>query len=255
MYKNMSLGIFSEGTGLREKLRLASVGGFEGVDIDIKEATALLEKYSPAYVKGMIDSFNLKAGAWTLPFAVDAEEDVYAEGMKNLERYVRTAKEINVLRVLVAGGASPDKTRANLCRERFAFLTKLLKKDGCTVALDCPGGCNADMEDAGLVLNARRWHLSGGSVEDLKKISKDRVVYVRLGDVSVDKTGMYLPGETGVVDLAGFLSALAEIHYDGPVAPELPDRNLLTLPEEMAVRFLGGSLLRVWTGIFKETSG
>ena len=77
MFKNLPLWVFSPDTCLREKLRLAVLGEFEGIDIDIREAVELSEKYSPAYVKGMLDSFNLKTGAWELPFALDAEEEIY----------------------------------------------------------------------------------------------------------------------------------------------------------------------------------
>lgn len=250
----MPLGVLSQNTGLREKLRLATVGGFEGIDIDIEEAASLAEKHSPAYIKGMMDSFNLKAGAWVLPFSLDADKKGYGEGIKQLERYARTAKAINALRVLAVIRAA-DKAKAGFYSERLRPVAKLLGAYGCTIGVDAAGG-PAEVKDAGVVLNARHWHLSGGNVQELKKIVKDRVVYVRLGDVNADKTGKLLPGETGVVDLAAFLSVLADAGYDGPVAPELPDRNLLALPEEFAVRLLGGSTMQVWNKVFlKEKQG
>jgi len=252
MFRNMPLGTLNENTGLREKLRLASVGEFEGIDIDIEEVAALSEKYSAAYVTGMMDSFNLKAGAWLLPFTIDADEEVFSEGIKKLERYARIAKAVDAPRVLAAV-SSPDKTKAAVCKERLASIAKLLGKHGCAVGLDCPGGCSWELKETGIVLNARRWYLSGGSLQELKKVEWDRVMYVTLGDVGADRNGRFLPGETGIVDLPGFLNVLAGAGYDGPVAPELPDRNLLTLPEEMATRLLGGSLLRVWNKAFSKT--
>lgn len=251
MFRNMPLGIFSEGTELREKLRLALVGGFEGVDIDIEQATALAGRYSCAYVKGMLDSFALKPGAWKLPFTIDAEEKVYDEGIQKIEGYAETAKRLNLLRTL-ATVSSADRAKEDLCRERLASVAKLLARYGCAVGLDCPGDCAAKIKEAGIVLNARYWHLFGAGLQELEKVEWKRVVYVIISDVGAEGAGRFLPGETGVVDLAGFLKVLADAGYDGPVSPELPDRNLMTLPEEMAVRLLGGGTMRVWNRVFPK---
>lgn len=253
MFRNMPLGMLSKSTTLREKLRLALVGEFEGVDIDIEEVTVISEKNSSTYVRGMLDSFNLKVGAWTLPFSIDAEEKVFDEGMKKIERYAQVAKEINSLRVL-GTVSSPDKTKADTYRQNLTSIIKILGRYGCTIGLDCPGMCQTQVENTGIILNASQWHLSGGNLEELKKIDWNRVVYVKMGDVGANKTGKFLPGETGVVDLAGFLKILSDVGYGGPVTPQLPDRNLLTLPEELAVRLLGGSLLKVWNKSFPNTN-
>jgi len=55
-----------------------------------------------------------------------------------------------------------------------------------------------------------------------------------------------LPGETGVVDLKGFLGALDKIGYDGPVVPEPFLKELASLPGEESIRRAGEALRRVW---------
>jgi sugar phosphate isomerase/epimerase len=67
------------------------------------------------------------------------------------------------------------------------------------------------------------------------------VVYVHVNDapagVPVDEqvdNVRALPGETGVIDIAGFLQALQAIGYDGPVVPEPFKQELNTLPSDEA---------------------
>ncbi len=266
MFRNMPLGILSKDTGFREKLRLATVGGFEGIDINIEEVTMLSEQHSFDYIRGMLDSFNMKTGAWDLPFSLDAEEKIYSGNFEKLERYARAAKEISAFRVRTV--FETDSGKFNFYAERLNPIADILGRYGCRIGIDFaynPGelqnidypGQAAELlktvksGNAGIVLNARHWYLSGGNMERLKEITSDRIVYTWIGDVSPEKSeGRYLPGETGVVNLQSFLEVLAEIGYEGPVTPEMPERNLVTLPEEIAVRLLGGSTLRVWNRVF-----
>jgi len=55
-----------------------------------------------------------------------------------------------------------------------------------------------------------------------------------------------LPGETGIIDLKGFLGALRKIGYDGPVVPEPFVPELGTLPADEAIRRVGEALKRIW---------
>jgi len=266
MFRNLPLEIFDKETGLREKLRIATIGDFEGVEIDIKEAEDLVKKHSPAYVKGMLDSFDMKAGVWQLPFSLDADQKVYEKGLEELDNYARTASYIGAFRVIsfIEGQDERLKDKLNFYMERLGPVAKVLNNYGCRIGIGFEDHKNflpaeitrlfkkIKTENAGCVLSARQWHLAGGKPGDLRKISKDEVVYAMVGDISVENQGKYLPGETGVIDLPLFLNTLAEIGYDGPVAPEIPDRDLLTIPAELAVRLLGGSFLKVWEKTFTE---
>ena len=70
----------------------------------------------------------------------------------------------------------------------------------------------------------------------MKALSQSQVVYVHINDapagIDVDEQlddVRHLPGESGVIDLVGFLQALNEIGYDGPVAVEPFDSALAAL--------------------------
>ncbi|MCM8777956.1 MAG: sugar phosphate isomerase/epimerase [Candidatus Omnitrophica bacterium] len=267
MFRVLPADIFDKETGLREKLRIATVGGFEGVEIDIQETDALVRQYSPAYVKGMLDSFNLKAGVWKLPFSLTSDKITYEKGLECLDDYVRTASYIEAFRVISfieAQEGKPLKSNMNFYIERINSVAKILANYGCKIGIgieDHKYFLSAEITrlcrksktgNVGFVLSARQWHLSGGQTGELKKVSKDEIIYVIVGDVSSENKGRYLPGETGVINLPLFLNKLAEIGYDGPVAPEIPDRDLLTIPSELAVRLLGGSLLKLWKKAFTD---
>jgi sugar phosphate isomerase/epimerase len=52
-------------------------------------------------------------------------------------------------------------------------------------------------------------------------------------DAQVDNVRA-LPGETGVIDIAGFLGALDRIGYDGPITAEPFKKELSDLPSDDA---------------------
>jgi sugar phosphate isomerase/epimerase len=81
--------------------------------------------------------------------------------------------------------------------------------------------------NVGVMLDS--WHLyaSGGSLADLQRLTNQDVVVVHVNDapagIARDEqidTVRTLPMETGVIDLVGFMRALQEMGYDGPVMPE-----------------------------------
>jgi hydroxypyruvate isomerase len=96
--------------------------------------------------------------------------------------------------------------------------------------------------DVGVVLDSWHWYTAGETVEDLRSLTNRDVVACDLNDaprsVPVDqqRDGVReLPCATGVIDLRGFLRALAAIGYDGPVRAEPFNATVRTLPAEAAV--------------------
>ena len=78
--------------------------------------------------------------------------------------------------------------------------------------------------NVGLLLDCWHWYTSGGTVPELLALRPEQVVYVHVNDApaGIDRDAQVdnvrcLPGETGVIDIVGFLQALQTIGYDGPV--------------------------------------
>ena len=106
----------------------------------------------------------------------------------------------------------------------------------------------------GLLVDSWHWHLSGGTLEDLQSLRGEQVAYVHICDAppGIEPTEQIdlvreVCGETGVIDLVGFLKSLQQISFDGPITPSVPGakslEGLSTL-EEATVNCR--SLERLW---------
>lgn len=265
MFRVLPAYIFDKEAGLREKLRLAKVGNFEGIDIDIEEIYNLIKEHSPAYVKGMIDSFNLRAGAWRLPFSLNADQKIYEKSLEKLEEYARVASYLEAFRVITFFADNTElKKDINFYEGRIKRVLEVLSEYGCILGIGVENDryfISPDLtrllkklksENAGFVFSARLWHLSGGEEDALRRVPGNEIVYVSVSDVSPENKGIYLPGETGTINLQLFFNVLSDIGYDGPVSPEMPERDILAIPSEIAVRLLGGALLKIWQKVITE---
>ena len=95
----------------------------------------------------------------------------------------------------------------------------------------------------GLTLDSWHWYTAGETVEDLRRLPGYRVVIVHINDApsgipveeQIDSV-RELPCATGVIDLKGFLGALVEIGFDGPVYIEPFKKELRQLPPEEALQ-------------------
>ncbi|RAP76775.1 sugar phosphate isomerase/epimerase family protein [Paenibacillus montanisoli] len=96
--------------------------------------------------------------------------------------------------------------------------------------------------NVGLLFDSYHWYTNGLTVADIEALSPEQIVHVHINDapdVPVEEArdnGRLYPGE-GVIDLAGFLSALNGIGYKGSVTQEiLAAEPPAQSPEELLVR-------------------
>jgi sugar phosphate isomerase/epimerase len=107
--------------------------------------------------------------------------------------------------------------------------------------------------NVGLLLDAYHWYTSHATLADLGELKHEDIVYVHLNDArdgfEIDEQldGIRrLPGETGVIDLHGFVRVLKRIGYDGPVAVEPFKKELGELgSDEERLRVVRESLDKV----------
>ena len=95
--------------------------------------------------------------------------------------------------------------------------------------------------NVGLLLDCWHWHTSHGTVDELHNLTAEQVVYVHVNDApagvptdeQVDSVRA-LPGETGVIDIVGFLQALQTHRLrrpgDGGTLLESPARPCRPMP-------------------------
>jgi sugar phosphate isomerase/epimerase len=108
--------------------------------------------------------------------------------------------------------------------------------------------------DVGLVLDSWHWYTAGETVEDLRGLTNRDVVACDLNDaprsVPLDqqRDGVReLPCATGVIDVRGFLKALAATGYDGPVRAEPFNATVRSLPADAAVEAAARALKQAFS--------
>jgi sugar phosphate isomerase/epimerase len=159
--------------------------------------------------------------------------------------------------------------------ERFTPIASVLHEHGCSLGLEFLGPKTLysskrfkfihtmqDMLDmgaeigpnVGLLLDCWHWYTSHSTVDELRALKPEQVVYVHVNDAppgiaideQIDNTRA-LPGETGVIDIAGFLQALQQIGYDGPVTPEPFKKELKEMSsDEERLKAVGASMDKIF---------
>ena len=96
--------------------------------------------------------------------------------------------------------------------------------------------------NVGLCLDTFHWYTAGETTAELLELLPTDVVSVDVNDavagIHVDEqvdSQRELPGATGVIDVAGFIDALRDIGYDGPVQVEPFNAPLRALAPDQAV--------------------
>jgi sugar phosphate isomerase/epimerase len=91
-------------------------------------------------------------------------------------------------------------------------------------------------------LDSWHWYTAQETVEDLLSLRAEDVVLCHLNDapagIPVDKqidNRRGLPCSTGVIDMKGFLGAMVQIGYDGPLVCEPFSQSLRQMPAEEAL--------------------
>lgn len=279
MYRNLAPGAIGISADLRRGLELAKEGGFEGLDVPMGEVARIAQEQGLERVKQMYAEAGLRLGGWGLPVRWAGPEEEYRQGLDLLRRYAALAGQLGATRcytwVPPASDERPFAANFRFHVERFKPIAEILAENGCRLGLEFIGPATLrrgrkyaflhsldgmlalaaaiGTGNVGLLLDCWHWYTSHGSVDDLLHLSNEDVVYVHINDapegVPLEEQRdnvRRLPGQTGVIDLVGFLGALQRIGYDGPVTPEPFYAPLQELPPEEAVRLVGKATQEVW---------
>lgn len=267
MYKALCpFAIGVKANNLQGSLAAAKKGRFRAVEFSPHEVASLVEADGVQAVLGLFEESGIKPAAWALPVDWSAEEETWRKGVNELPRLAKAAGAIGGTRCVTwvppFSTVLPLEENRRFHIERFTPIARILADHGCSLGLEFIGPKtkrdNQPFEfihtakdmlelgaqigpNVGLLLDCWHWYTSHGTIQDIRALSPEQVVYIHVNDapagVPIDEHLDHiraLPGETGVIDVAGFLRALDEIGYDGPVTPEPFKKELADLPSDDA---------------------
>lgn len=244
-----------------ELIKAAHIGGFEGVEVMPAQIADMVSLEGAEPVIKLFANAMVKPAGWGLPVAWRESTDEWHPGLKVLPRLAGACSAIGCpltfTWIMPMSDEREFEANWNFHIERLKPVAEILGENGCRLGLEFIGPkslrqhgryqfvytmgemlklAEAIGPNVGLLLDCWHWYTSGGTVEQIEALNRDQVVYVHVNDapagIDVDlqqDNVRCLPGETGVIDIKGFLGALYKIAYDGPVVPEPFKKELMEL--------------------------
>ena len=233
--------IAEEALALWESLRDAALArggsGFERLDCRLEGMAAL-----PAQAKLAQELGCKRSATWVPP---GHNERAFAENFKlHVDRIGPAAKILADHGIALGLEFIGPKTLRKTFAHRFIYTMEGMLAMGTAMGTG----------NVGLLLDI--WHLytSHGSLDQVRELDASEVVVVHINDapvgINVDEQMdqvRTLPGETGVLDIAGFLQALDEIGYDGPVTVEPFSKRVREMAASDAVAATAEAVQKVWS--------
>lgn len=278
MTMNLVCGAIGVSAKPPEAIELAARHGFESVEADGNYLASLNDEQLAA-LKSSLREKHLVFGAAGLPLEFRRDQARFEESLKSLPRFAAGLKRAGVDRVSTWLTPCDDKlTYVQNFRQHASRLREaatVLKDQDIRLGLEYVGPKTswasrrypfihtmAEMRDlqaeigtgnVGFLLDSWHWYHAGDTVEDILSLKPEQVVAVDLNDAPAGipkeqqlDSKRELPCATGVIDLRGFLSALNQIGYDGPVRVEPFNATLNKLPKDEACAAAAAALKKAF---------
>lgn len=265
MFASLNPGHVGLRVTLREGLALAERHGFGGYDAQLTELRAEVQATSVKAVRERFLEHGLRLGAWNVPYLVyEVDDAAHAEGLRQLAEWLPVAEALGARR---AGMWYMSGHNERAYAENFEFhvrrfqpVARLLADHGIRLGIEYMGAetwwrqykhpfihtlegsrelAAAIGHGCGQLLDTWHWHCAGETRSDLAALEPSEVIHVHVNDApeGLTRTQLHLtqrklPGTTGRVDLDGFMRALENLGYDGPVTAEPFDAELNRAPVE-----------------------
>ena len=278
MFRNLSIYGLPLSGRPSELIELALSFGFDALDLDILYFQRQADAFGAEHARRLMVSARLKAGSFRLPVDLAADEATFAAEMELLPACLDVAQAAEASRVVATAEPASDDhgfkdffelyhTRLNAVGEQLAsrgiqlglaFRPEAEARTGkanqfITTFEELLGLVTTAHAQVGAVVDAWALHVTGEPLDVIAKVPAGRIVEVRVSDAPRDVAGSALtaeqrlmPGETGVMDISGFLQALRDIHYDGPITTEPFSQRVRDLPAEEAIRATSAAMDSVW---------
>jgi sugar phosphate isomerase/epimerase len=279
MLKNLSTGTIGVKATLAEQLAYAKTYGFQSIDFSIGEAQQMANEHGVDAVRQLFASAGVLPGSWGFPVDFRRDEATWQRDLAALPKQAELAGQLGCLRtatwIMPCDNERDFRTNFNFHVARLRPAAQILQEHGIRLGLEFVGPktlrttrkylfvytldgmmalCSAlGTSNMGLLLDIFHLYTSHGTLDDVRMLSNADIVSVHVNDVptgrAVDEqldNQRALPGETGVLDLTGFLHSVRDLHYDGPVTAEPFSQRLRELAPEQAVAETAASLNKIW---------
>jgi sugar phosphate isomerase/epimerase len=267
MYKCLAPGAIGvTANDLDQAIAAARMGGFDGLEVNAGQLADAIERDGVDAIRKKFTDARVRPAAFGLPVEWRKDEARWRDDLRKLPRLAKAAAALGIRRtatwVLPMSNDRELDENIRFHIDRFTPIAGLLAEHDIRLGLEFIGPRTlrdtgtfpfiwrmAEMLDlarrigpnVGLLVDVYHVYTSHGTLDDLRKLSANDVVYVHVNDaprgVAIDAqldNVRDLPGATSVIDIAGFLRTLREIGYDGPVTPEPFKKELKDLPSDEA---------------------
>jgi sugar phosphate isomerase/epimerase len=279
MFSALSPGAVSITTkSLADAAQAARIGGFEGVELNIEQIADRLDSTTAENLLAELD--GIRPAAFGLPTDWRGDEAMWRFGLEALPRLAKAAQSLGLTRTAtwVLSGSDQRIWDANwdFHVQRFQPIASILNDHGISLGLEFLGPktlrdsfrfpfahtigtmfalAQEIGPNVGLLLDSWHWHTSHGTLEDIRYLKAKDIVVVHVNDAPAEPdidqlvdNVRCLPGETGVIDIKGFIDTLRFLRYDGPVIPEPFKRELSDLPDDRSrLEVVGQSMRKILT--------
>lgn len=253
MFKNLVPGAIGIRCGWIEGLDLAAQAGFDGADLHIGEAAAVVAAQGLEAARALYAERGLRVGGWSFPVNWRAGDAEFYESLARLPAQAKLAADLGSFRTYTwMAGWSDELTRQehwDRVTRRFRLAAEILRDHGQHLGLEFIGPrtsraphrygfiytmdgmlalcCALGTGNVGLLFDVWHWYTCGSTLDDVRQLSADDVVYVHMNDApaGIDVLDQIdnrrcLPAETGVIPNGPLLRVLADLGYDGPLTVE-----------------------------------
>jgi len=262
-----------------QSVKLAKEHGFAGVDLRIGRDAGIIEAHGVERLADEIRAAGLKAGYCSLqPQKMPVDDVAWRQAMADLPRlagiaerlgYTRTSTVMLPFHESLGFDAAFDEHVTRLkqampilrdhgLRLGIEYVSPVTRRAGQANIFihDLAGTLDllnaVDEEGLGLMLDTFHWHCAGESRADIARLRNEQVVVVHVNDAIADRgidqqvvTERELPGDSGVIDLNGFMQGLRDINYDGPITAEPTHPKWMSMEVAAACRCTAVSVNRL----------
>ena len=240
-----------------EDVELAASIGYRGMDLDLGVRDTMLEIYHSRGIDHLRDRFarhNVVPAGWQLTETWRGTDAEHRGLMERLPLLCKVSHGIGCPRIFTFLHSWSDSRdyRQNFDWHvsRLQPVAKLAREFGISLSLEWMGPPSLRVgkkhefihtmaqlmelidaigqDNVGILLDSWHWHISGGTLADLRGLPPGTVTYIHFCDAPAGVAlADYQDWERefagdGVIDLDAFMTYLVEVDYDGPFMPGVP---------------------------------